>query len=34
MKTMCPPHHHHTGFVATPALRHMMYRDTLLVPMK
>ena len=25
MKTMCPPGHHHNGFVATHALRHMMY---------
>ena len=32
MKTICPPSHHHTGFVATYALGHMMYRYTLLVP--
>ena len=25
MKTMCPPGYHHNGFVATPALGHMMY---------
>ena len=25
MKTMCPPGHHHNGFVATHALGHMMY---------
>ena len=25
MKTMCPPGHHHNGFVATDALGHMMY---------
>ena len=25
MKTMDPPDHHHNGFVATHALRHMMY---------
>ena len=33
MKTMCPPGHHHNGFVATHALGHMMYGYTLLVPM-
>ena len=33
MKTMCPPGYHHNGFVATHALRHMMYGSTLLVPM-
>ena len=25
MKTMCPPGYHHSGFMATHALRHMMY---------
>ena len=25
MKTMCPPGYHHNGFVATHALRYMMY---------
>ena len=25
MKTMCPPGYHHNGFVATHALRHIMY---------
>ena len=25
MKTMYPPDHHHNGFVATHALRHMIY---------
>ena len=25
MKTMCPPGYHHSGFVATHALGHMMY---------
>ena len=25
MKTMCPRSYHHDGFVATHALRHMMY---------
>ena len=25
MKTMCPPGFHHSGFVATHALGHMMY---------
>ena len=33
MKTMCPPGYHHSGFVATHALGHMMYGYTLLVPM-
>ena len=33
MKTMCPPGHHHNGFVATHVLGHMMYGYTLLVPM-
>ena len=33
MKTMCPPSYHHNGFVATHALGHMMYGNTLLVPM-
>ena len=28
MKTMCPPSYHHKGFVATRALRHMMYGYT------
>ena len=32
MKTMCPPGHHHNGFVATHALGHTMYGYTLLVP--
>ena len=32
MKTMCPLGYHHNGFVATPALGHMMYGYTLLVP--
>ena len=27
MKTMCPPGFHHSGFVATHALGHMMYDD-------
>ena len=30
---MCPPGYHHTGFVATHALGHMMNSYTLLVPM-
>ena len=25
MKTMCPPSYHHSGFVVTHALGHMMY---------
>ena len=25
MKTVCPPGYHHNGFVATHALKHMMY---------
>ena len=33
MKTMCPPVYHHDSFVVTPALGHMMYGYTLLVPM-
>ena len=33
MKTMCPPGYHLNDFVATHALRHMMYGYTLLVPM-
>ena len=33
MKTMFPPGYHHDGFVGTPALRHMTYSYTLLVPM-
>ena len=33
MKTMCPPGYHHNDFIATPALGHMMYGSTLLVPM-
>ena len=33
MKTMCPPGYHQNGFVATYALRPMMYGFTLLVPM-
>ena len=32
MKTMCPPGYHHSGFVATHALGHIMYGYTLLVP--
>ena len=32
MKTMFPPSYHHNDFVATRALRHMMYGYTLLVP--
>ena len=34
MKTMYPPGYHHSVFVATHALGHMMYGYTLLVPMK
>ena len=34
MKTMYPTGYHHNGFVATHALGHMIYRYTLLVPMK
>ena len=30
---MYPPAYHHNGFVATHALRHMMYVYILLVPM-
>ena len=33
MKTMCPPGYHRSGFVATHALRYLMYSYTLLVPM-
>ena len=33
MKIMCPPGYHHSGFVATHALGHMMYGYTLLIPM-
>ena len=33
MKTKCIPGHHHTGFVVTHALDHMIYGYTLLVPM-
>ena len=33
MKTMSPPGYNHNDFVATHALRHMMYGYTLLVPM-
>ena len=33
MKTICPPSHHHNGFVATHALGHMLCGYTLLVPM-
>ena len=33
MKTICPPRYHHNVFIATPALGHMMYGYTLLVPM-
>ena len=33
MKTMCPFGYHHSGFVATHALGHMMCSYTLLVPM-
>ena len=33
MKTMCSPSYHQNDFVATHALRHMMYVYTLLVPM-
>ena len=27
MKMMCPPTYHHSGFMATHALGHMMYGD-------
>ena len=30
---ICPPGYHHSAFVATHALEHMMYGYTLLVPM-
>ena len=33
MEIMCPPGYHYKGFVATHALRHMMYGYTLVVPM-
>ena len=33
MKTMCPPDYHHSGFVATHALGHMMYSYKLLETM-
>ena len=33
MKTMNSPGYHHSGFMATHALGHMMYGYTLLVPM-
>ena len=33
MKIICPPSYHHNGFMATPALGHMMYGYALLVPM-
>ena len=33
MKTMCSPSYHHNDFVATHALKHMIYVYTLLVPM-
>ena len=33
MKTMCPLGYHHSGFMATQALGHLMYGYTLLVPM-
>ena len=33
MKIMYPPGYHHNDFVATHALRHMIYSYTLLVPM-
>ena len=33
MKTMCPLSYHPNGIVATPALGHMMYGYTLMVPM-
>ena len=33
MKTMCPPGFHHSGFVRTHALGHMVYGYTLLVYM-
>ena len=33
MKTMCPPGYHHSGFVVTHALGHMMCSYTLQVPM-
>ena len=33
MKAMCPPAHHHNGFMATHAFGHMIYGYTLLVLM-
>ena len=33
MKIICPPGYHHNGFMATPALGHMMYGYALQVPM-
>ena len=33
METMCRPGYHHNGFVATYALRHMIYSFTVLIPM-
>ena len=33
-ETMCPPGHHHNGFVETQALGHVIYGYTLLVTMK
>ena len=32
MKTMCPPGHHHNGFVATHTRGHTTYGYTLLAP--
>ena len=32
MKKMCPSGYHYSGFVATHALRHMMYHYTLRAP--
>ena len=34
MKAMCPPGYHHSGSVATHAVRHMMYGYLLLAPMR
>ena len=31
MKTMCPPGYHHNSFVATHALGHIMYGDTVVI---
>ena len=33
MKTMCPLGYHHNDFVATHALRHMIYSYIILAPM-